>query len=275
MVDEPSKPSAARRRAVWSVVLVVVAVAAALGATMLSQQRASASSPSAPATPSGHVVAMASPATNTATAGPALTQSSQASTTSTEPGGDASPADGPARAFAPAQLPHSVGETWSAGTLEPQKVLAGHSVELNECVTIAHALTWQQRAYTGSAGDAAIEETYTFTSAGNASSAYAAIVASMNECQATSRALQSANGIDPADAIVTRTAVEPQAAAFERSWTGVEGVSAAGPQANHLYAAVRGSVLVVLHFDEFSLHPAYDVGADAGVLHTLSTVLAP
>ena len=64
------------------------------------------------------------------------------------------------------------------------------------------------------------------------------------------------------------------AAAFERTWTGVGGVSAYGAQINHLYLAVRGTMLVVLHFDEFGKDPAaYDVRNDPAVLATLIEVL--
>ena len=57
-------------------------------------------------------------------------------------------------------------------------------------------------------------------------------------------------------------------------WTGVGGISADVPQADHLYLATRGTTLVVLHFDEFGQDPApYDVRNDPAVLATFIGVL--
>jgi hypothetical protein len=146
---------------------------------------------------------------------------------------------------------------------------------LNECATVYGAATWQQQPYVSSSGgDSAIFETYAFGTSAAARSAYAAASSGMKSCQATSRALQVAAHITP-DAVSHQTASATDAAAFERVWTGVGGVSADGPQTNHLYLATRGTTLVVLHFDEFGKDPApYDVRNDAAVLATLIGVLS-
>jgi hypothetical protein len=107
-----------------------------------------------------------------------------------------------------------------------------------------------------------------------AGSGYDAVLSGMRSCQATSQALQAANHV-VADATSRQTASAGDAVAFERTWTGVQGISAAGPQVNHLYLAVRGSTVLVLHFDELGKQARpYEVRNDPGVLSTLTSVLA-
>ncbi len=66
------------------------------------------------------------------------------------------------------------------------------------------------------------------------------------------------------------------AAPFERTWTGVGGVSAYGAQTNHLYLAVRGTTLVVLEFDEYGKDPAaYNVRARATTIGSHSRGSSP
>jgi hypothetical protein len=206
---------------------------------------------------------------SSATAAPA-TQPSPSQAPSQTPPGSANPAI----PLAPSQLPAFNVEAWTEQKAGPVDHVTGHNIGLNECATVHGAATWQQQTYVSSSGgDSAIFETYTFGTAAAARSAYAAASAGMKSCQATSRALQVANHITP-DAVTHQTASETDAAAFERVWTGVDGISAFGPQTNHLYLAVRGTTLVVLHFDEFGKHPAaYDVRNDPAVLATLIGVL--
>ena len=177
---------------------------------------------------------------------------------------------------APAQLPAYTAESWTAQGAGPVRVMNGHDVELNECANVDGAATWQQQGYLSSGGNVAILETYTFGGAAAAGTAYASVLAGMQSCQATSRALQTSAGIS-ADASARETADSPDAAAFERTWTGVEGVSAAGPQINHLYLAVQGSTVLILHFDELNSGTSsspYDVRNDPSVLSMLTDALA-
>lgn len=154
--------------------------------------------------------------------------------------------------------------------------VTGHNIELNECASVDSPTTWEQQGYTSSSGDSAILETYTFTSAALASAAETGVVAGMDNCQATSRALQAANNVTP-DAVCSQTAQTGDAAAFERTWTGVPGVSAGGPQINHLYVAVSGTIMLVLHFDQLNTTSSsaaiYNVRGDPGVLTMLTNLL--
>jgi hypothetical protein len=183
---------------------------------------------------------------------------------------------GPAAAahrLAPARLPADQAESWTAQKAGPVREVGGHDIELNECATVDGAVTWQQQPYVSSGGNPAILETYTFATSAAARSAYAAVYSGMRSCQATSRALQAASHITP-DAVSRQTASAAGAAAFERTWTGVLGISAAGPQINHLYLAVRGTTVLVLHFDELgTLTSPYDVRNDPAVVSMLIDVL--
>jgi hypothetical protein len=173
----------------------------------------------------------------------------------------------------PARLPGDQVESWTAQKAGPVREVSGHDIALNECATVHGAVTWQQQPYVSSDGNPAILETFTFATSAAARSAYAGVYSGMRSCQATSRALQVANHITP-DAVLRQTANAAGAAAFERTWTGVLGISAAGPQINHLYLAVRGTTVLILHFDELGkLTGPYDVRDDPGVLSTLIHVL--
>jgi hypothetical protein len=177
---------------------------------------------------------------------------------------------------APVQLPGYTVESWTAQAAGPVRTVTGHDIELNECATVNGATTWQQTSYAGSGGDSAILETYAFAAASAAETAYDAVLAGMNSCQATSRALQVADQLTP-DAVSRETASAGDAAAFARTWTGVEGVSAAGRQTNHLYLAMSSTTVLILHFDELASDASaapYDVRNDPGVLAMLTNVLA-
>jgi hypothetical protein len=173
-------------------------------------------------------------------------------------------------------LPGYAVESWTAQPAGPVRAVTGHAIELNECASVHGAATWQQTPYAGGGGDSAILETYTFSAGSAAATAYGAVLAAMRSCQATSRALQAAKHLTP-DAVTRQTASAGDAAAFARTWTGVEGVSAAGRQTNHLYLAMSGTTVLILHFDELASDTSvapYDVRNDPGVLSMLTNVLA-
>lgn len=174
-----------------------------------------------------------------------------------------------------AQLPAGSIEQWTPVGSALTRDVTGHVVAINECASVQGASSWTQQGYVGVNGqDPALEGVFTFGSAAQAASAYAAAVQEMAACQQTSRALQSTNKI-ATDAVVRTTATETQtenhAMAWERTWTGVEGMSAAGPQINHYYFALRGSTLVALQFSEFTATAGhrYAVSDDAQILAKL------
>ncbi|MFI9275619.1 hypothetical protein ACIGXM_33670 [Kitasatospora sp. NPDC052896] len=147
---------------------------------------------------------------------------------------------------------------------------------MNECASVHGAVTWQQQPYLSSAGNPAVLEIYTFGTEAAADAAYQQIDSGMNSCQATSKSLQSAKHVT-ADAVSQQTAGATDAAAFERTWTGIEGISAAGKQTNHLYLAAHGTCVLVLHFDELATGSSaapYDVHQDPNVLSLLTNLLA-
>jgi hypothetical protein len=221
---------------------------------------------SACASPDGTSVLTGAASTAHAVAGPA-----------SSPGVAPPGAPRAAIAVAPSRLPDASAESWTAQAPGPVRAVTGHTVELNECAGVAGASTWQQQPYLSRSGNPAILEIYTFDSAARARAAFDAAGSGMGSCQAASRALQRANHITP-DAVCRQTASAAGAVAFERTWTGVEGMSAAGPQINHLYLAVRGPTLLALHFDELPASGGaarrYDVHADPSVLTMLTGLLA-
>jgi hypothetical protein len=258
-------------------------VSAALGVAACTAPASSHTQPSRAGTASAHpaasmtalpalsasVAPSASPTRSSATAAPPT----QLTTTAAAPSPQPSPANS-AFPLAPAQLPAFNVESWTAQKAATVERVKGHNIELNECATVYGPATWQQQSYVSSSGgDSAIFETYTFGTSAEARSAFAAASSGMKSCQSTSRALQVTAHITP-DAVSHETASTADAAAFERTWTGVDGVSAYGPQVNHLYLAMSGTTLVVLQFDEFGKEPApYDVRDDAAMLTTLLGVL--
>ncbi|WP_145908679.1 hypothetical protein [Kitasatospora viridis] len=173
-------------------------------------------------------------------------------------------------------LAATTAESWTAQTAGPVRDVRGHDVALNECASVHDAATWQQQPYLSGAGNPAVLELYIFGTEAAADTAYEQVTSGMSSCQATSRALQSAKHVNT-DAAAQQTATAPKAAAFERSWTGVEGLSAAGTQTNHLYLAAAGTSVLVLHFDELgggSSAAPYDVHQDPNVLSLLTNLLA-
>ena len=175
----------------------------------------------------------------------------------------------------PASLPAATAEQWAAEGPASNRIVAGHDINENECATVDGATAWVQQGYIGGDGqNSAVQDTFTFADAAAAQSAFRGVVVGMDGCQQTSRAMQGSNKT-PADAVVLDTATQGQAEAWKRTWTGVEGLSAAGPQTNHLYLAVYANRLIVLQFTEFPGASApYNVAADPQVLAMLHTELA-
>ena len=105
--------------------------------------------------------------------------------------------------------------------------------------------------------------------------AYQGIVTGWSTARQTTRALQAASKTPP-DATSVMTARAHHAEAWQRTWTGVMGISAAGRQTNHFYIAVNGTGLIVLQFTEFPGQAApYDVAADPQVLAMLDAEPGP
>ena len=264
---------------------LAVALADSAGAATSAGPRAlapgtHASAPAARVGPSSSV----GPA-NTA-ARPTPSTPSTSSTSSTPRTSAGSVATTPARAApsssvtaqpqtAATRLPAAETEKWSAVGTPSVRGVDGHDIGENECAEIVGASTWTQQGYSGGDGqNVAIQDTFGFTSSAAAEAAYQNAVTGMDACQQTTRALQAANKVT-ADARVTKTAGLVRAAAWERSWTGVMGMSADGPQTNHIYLAVNGTRLIVLQFTEFpGQTAAYDTAADPQILAMLDTELA-
>lgn len=172
-----------------------------------------------------------------------------------------------------AQLPDADGEIWQPTGTPVTRSVAGHDIGINECASVIGAQTWSQQGYTSAATqDPAIQDAYTFASPGAARTAYSALVDAMKSCGQASTALQRESGITP-DAEVSATAAQADASAWERAWTGVQGMSAAGLQVDHYYFALRGAAVLSLQFTELT-SPAkatYPVAADESVLTMLET----
>ncbi|WP_053705584.1 hypothetical protein [Streptomyces sp. WM6373] len=240
--------------------------------------------PSTPPTPT----ASASPATPSAGGAPgaAATPSAPGAPAKRAGGNPAAAPGNPATAPAldaatsakvPSDLAAVTAQSWTAQAAGPVRQITGHDIALNECASVHGAATWQQQPYLSSGGNSAVLEIYTFGTEAAAGAAYEGVRSGMSSCQATSRALQSANHLT-ADAVSRQTVTATDAAAFERTWTGVEGLSAHGAQTNHLYLAAHGTRVLVLHFDELAEgSPAtapYDTKQDPNVLSLLTNLLA-
>ena len=140
---------------------------------------------------------------------------------------------GPVRLSA-AQLPDGGVEGWKPlAAARTQAVTT--AIELNECASVLGAASWQQQAYISVFQTPAEQDVFTFPSAAAAQSAYQSLQARMGSCQVQSRTLQAKAHL-ATDAQVATTAATGAGTAWSRQWTGVESVSAAGPQTNHLYA---------------------------------------
>ncbi|MFG2816494.1 hypothetical protein [Streptomyces sp. NPDC048410] len=168
------------------------------------------------------------------------------------------------------QLPDNAAQQWKP-LVAPRTQKLDHDFRLNECVAVHGATTWQQQGFISTHKTPAVQDSLVFADDASARSAYRGLIDHMNTCEATSQGLQKQYGL-PTDARVTRTATTGDGAAWSRVWTGVQGISAPGAQTNHVYAVQRGSVLALLHFDEWaSAGPqSYDTKADPAVLAQLS-----
>lgn len=149
--------------------------------------------------------------------------------------------------------------------------LHGQKIELNECAAVTGATLWQQQGYLSAARNSAGQQLFGFADAETAKSAYGRLVAHMNDCQATSRKFQERDGI-PQDAVVTTTATTAGGTAWSRKWTGTGGMSARGPQTNHLYAVQQGDRIALFQFDELAERPApaHDTSSDTAMLGALA-----
>ncbi|MFF7633686.1 hypothetical protein ACFZB9_11120 [Kitasatospora sp. NPDC008050] len=191
------------------------------------------------------------------------------------------------------QLPADAAEHWQP-LAAPRTQRVTSAIQLNECASISGALAWQQQAYVSSYRTPAEQDLFSFQNSAAAGSAYQNLLTQMGSCQSQSRALQTKE-LGSSDALVTRTATTGQdttgqsttgqdttgqstagqGTAWSRQWTGVEGLSAAGPQTDHLYAVQQGSTLAVVHFDEWAgAHAApYSTRADGDLLTSVALKL--
>ncbi|MGW0367085.1 hypothetical protein [Streptomyces sp. NPDC002990] len=170
----------------------------------------------------------------------------------------------------PAQLPDSAQQKWKE--LAPARTQPlSQDFQFNECASVPGATNWRQQAFISSHKTPAIQNSLSFKDEARAKAAYEKILDGMNSCAQTSRALQKQHGLTP-DAAVQQTATIDNGRAWSRRWNGVQGVSAAGPQTNHIYVVQRGTVLTLLTFDQWdSAAPSsYDTRADASVLTMLA-----
>lgn len=181
----------------------------------------------------------------------------------------------PGEQLSATQLPAAAAEKWTAVGEPSTRAITGHDIRENECVSVNGATTWTQQGFNSGGGQtAAIQDTFAFGSSGEAQAAYRGITAGMAQCQTISRAYQRADHT-PADAVVRQTASLTHAVAWERTWTGVMGMSAGGPQTNHLYVAAGGPVLIVLQFTQFPGQATpYNVAGDPQVLAMLEADVA-
>ncbi|MGV9270541.1 hypothetical protein ACWDRR_38540 [Kitasatospora sp. NPDC003701] len=202
--------------------------------------------------------------------------SSPGATPTGAPRGAHAPAPGEPSATAPApplsaaQLPDAAAQGWTPLPAAAVRPVTG-DIRLNECASVVGAVSWQQLAYVGVHRTPALQEVFAFRDAEDARDAYEEVLSGMSECQALSRALQTKDA-RAEDAEVVRTAAAGRATAWSRRWAGVEGLSAAGPQINHLYAVQHDTTLAVVHFDERagSGTTAYDTRADLDVLTAIT-----
>lgn len=192
---------------------------------------------------------------------------------SAQPGGPASGSDPRIPPpVPPSRLPDQAVAHWrTAGHLTALPVSAGHRVRLNECASAEGVTAWHEQGYISTRNTPAQEDILSFRDTTGAARAFAAIQSGMDGCQDTLRTLQRDSGT-VTDAQVARTAHSTRGSAWSRTWTGVIGTSAAGPQVNHYYLVRHGSTVVVTAFTEFGAHraDAYDTAGDPAVVSVLA-----
>lgn len=165
-----------------------------------------------------------------------------------------------------AELPAGSVEQWKP-LAAPRTSAMTKAVQVNECASVTGGVSWQQLGYVSTYQTPAEQDLFSFRDAASARSAYQNLLTQMGSCQAQSRALQT-KSLGTADAEVVQTAGTDQGTAWSRHWNGVEGISAAGLQTDHLYAVQQGSILAIVHFDEWAGVPAapYSTQADGDLL---------
>ncbi|SEM36032.1 hypothetical protein [Streptacidiphilus jiangxiensis] len=266
-----------KRRRILALAAVPLLAAVAVGVSELGSAEAApgpaAIAPRPPASSPASSPAQAASRPSTAS----LPSASSTAAPSSRPVSVASPAAGSSAGaqLAAAQLPASAVERWQPVGVPRTRTVVGHDIGENECVKVHGATTWTQQAFAGGDGqNMAVQDTFSLPTTAAARSAYQSIVAEMDACQATSRAVQTSAGITANAAVVTTDRLA-NAGSWQRTWTGVLGTSASGPQTNHFYAAVAGTHLIVLTFSEYPGHgSAYATSGDAQVLATLTGELA-
>ncbi|MGK4584448.1 hypothetical protein [Kitasatospora sp. HPMI-4] len=256
----PSLAPPARATALGVLGVLAVLVTAGCGSTALQLSAA----------PTGS----AAPRPAAVPAGSAVPRPAAAPADSASPAAAVAPAGATASVrLSAAQLPNGAAEGWQP-LAPPRSQAAAGDIQLNECASVAGATTWQQQGFISVYRTPAEQDLFTFPDGSAAQAAYQRVLAQMDGCQSQSRALQ-ANALGTADAQVTRTAVTGQGAAWSRQWTGVEGLSAPGPQTDHLYAVQQGADLAVVHYDEWpGAHAApYDTRSDGALLTAVAQQL--
>ncbi|MFE0703930.1 hypothetical protein [Streptomyces sp. NPDC058872] len=292
--------SMSRKRRSRSAVLAGTGLLAALAVYGVAQQASASDSdtddvaaapaaapvaPGTPAAPSASTVPGTPAPPSSALPSKAPTPSVTTPTRTTAPTRDAGATGGPTAAptgapappapLKPVELPDSDRQQWKPMGEVKSLPLSG-DFQLNECVTVPQATAWHQQGFLGTTRDViAVQDTLTFPDEATALAAYRMTTGAMKDCQATSRKLQADNQL-PQDATVRQTATVEDGTAWQRRWTGVQGLSSPGDQANHVYVVRRGDVLALLHYDEVasaSAAPSYDFRGDTAVLRTLGTQL--
>lgn len=258
--------------------LTLAACAAAPGTAPLAAQRQNAvpaltslPTPAGTAGAASDATPAAAPATTPARSAIRQPSATPSTDSSTAPGDSAPRAD----EIAASQLPAVQTEQWKANAPANTRDIVGHDISENECAKVVGAATWTQQGFAGGDGqNEAVQDTFTFTGSAAAQHAYTTFVEAMGTCQATSRADQSTNHVTP-DAVVHSTGTAAEAQGWERTWTGVTGISAGGPQTDHTYVAIGGNRLIVLQFTEFPGQAApYAISGDPAVLTMLEGELA-
>jgi hypothetical protein len=145
------------------------------------------------------------------------------------------------------------------------------TVGLGECAKVGEVAAWHEQGYVSAQHTPAQEDIFGFADAATAGRAYQAIADGLAACQQTSRDLQRTTGT-VTDAAVTATATTSQGLAWSRTWTGVAGASAGGPQTDHYYLVRHDATVIVAAFTEFGANPPnrYDAAGDPAVLTMLA-----
>ena len=260
----------ALRRITVTATLLATATAGCAATAVLFTGTAGAAAKAA-TTVQGQAAGVAPPGPATATTTATAPKASHTNTARTQATAVTHTPD-PARSaqLTTSQLPAVQAERWKPVGAPSTRIITGHDITENECSKVDGATTWTQQGFSGGDGqNPAIEDTFSFPSPAAAQSAYTTFASAMAECQATTRAFQHVHDVAP-DAVIRQTAAAPHAAAWERTWTGVMGISAEGPQTNHTYLAVGGTRLIVLQFTEFPGNAArYAVSSDPQILAML------